>query len=76
VARVRKAVVAAVGAAVAAAGTGFWQAAADGLTDTEITGVIGAAVAAAVAAGWATWKVKNAPAGGTRPQPVTYGDMP
>lgn len=61
-ARARKALVAALSAAVAAAAGGLSQAAADGYTQTEISAIVGTALGAAVLAGWATYKVKNAPA--------------
>ena len=60
-ARIRKAVVAGVGAGGAAAiallAKSGWQ-----LTSTNISQAIGAFVAAAAVAAWATWRVPNAAA--------------
>lgn len=59
-ARIRKAVVAAIGAGVAAAVPVFWKAGnADGDT---ISQALGAFVAAAALVGWATWRAPNKPA--------------
>lgn len=60
IARIRKALTAAVTAAAGAVGTAW----ADGvLTDKEWIGI----VAVALVAGWAVWKVRNAPEPVTRP---------
>jgi high-affinity Fe2+/Pb2+ permease len=59
-ARIKKAVVAGLGAGVAAAIPVIWK---SGKLDGDtISQAIGAFVAAAALVGWATWGAKNAPA--------------
>lgn len=60
-ARIRKALVAAAGSALAAGGSALFTALPEGLTQEEISKAVGAAIAAAVAVGWATYRVRNAP---------------
>jgi uncharacterized membrane protein (UPF0136 family) len=57
-ARIRKAVVAGLGAGVAAGAAVLFKAGA--LDDTTIGQALGAFAAAAVAVGWATWRAPNA----------------
>lgn len=60
-ARVRKAIVAGIGAAVPAGVAAGMKAAEDGTVDSTDSGAIVAAVIVAfVAVGWATWRVPNA----------------
>lgn len=59
-ARIRKAVIAALGAGVAAAVPVLWK---SGTIDsTAISQAVGAFFAAAALVGWATWKAPNKPA--------------
>ena len=59
IAKIRKAVIAGTAAGVAAAAGVLFKGALDRATVSQ---ALGAFVAAAAAAGWATWRVKNAPA--------------
>jgi hypothetical protein len=71
-ARIRKALVAGIGAGLAAAVAALMQAALEGnINRDEVSRAIGAGVAAAVAIGWATYKVRNAPA--VSPSPYATG---
>jgi len=58
-ARIRKAVVAAAGAGVAAAVPVIWKSGT--LDSATISQAIGAFAAAAALVGWATWRAPNAP---------------
>lgn len=63
IARIRKAVIAGVGAGLAAGIGALAESAAQGdITEAAVSRAIGLGVAAAVSVGWATWKVRNAPA--------------
>lgn len=62
--RIRKALVAAFGAGVAAGLPVFWDASPGGLTADEVGAVAAAFAAAAAAVGWATWRVPNEPGRG------------
>jgi len=59
-ARIRKCVVAGVGAGVAAAVPVIWKS--GNLDGAAVSQAIGAFFAAAVLVGWATWRAPNAPA--------------
>lgn len=60
IARIRKAVVAGVGAGIAAGGAILLKA--GNVDDTTIGQALGAFAAAAATIGWATWRAPNAPA--------------
>jgi len=60
IARIRKAVIAGLSAGLSVAVGAL--VAAGSLDQEQISKAIGAGVAAAVVAGWATWRVPNAPA--------------
>lgn len=59
-ARIRKAVIAGLGAGVAAAVPVIWKS--GKLDGASVSQAIGAFVAAAALVGWATWGARNAPA--------------
>lgn len=61
-ARIRKAIVAAVGAGISAATPVTLDALPAGLTAEEVAGIAAAFAAAAFAVGVATWKIRNDPA--------------
>ncbi|WP_328465554.1 hypothetical protein OHA21_43890 [Actinoplanes sp. NBC_00393] len=62
-ARIRKAVIAGVGAGAAAVVAALVQSATEGnVNRDEVSRAIGLGVAAAVSVGWAAWRVPNAPA--------------
>jgi hypothetical protein len=58
--KIRKAVVAGVGAAVTAGMAVIVEAWAGGITADEGSKALGAAIAAAALVGWTTWRVPNA----------------
>ncbi len=59
-ARIRKALVAAAGAAVPAGVAAFFKAAEDGTVDeADVATIVGAALAAGLAVGWATFRTPN-----------------
>lgn len=58
-ARVRKAVIAGVGAGLAALAAALVNAAHAGLTSEEVSTAVGLGMAAAVSVGYGTWRVPN-----------------